>query len=256
MTDATDADMTIDALARQARLPVRTIREYHTMRLLPPPERRGRVGFYGPRHRERLELIARLQQRGYSLAGIRDLLRAWEEGSDLTALLGVEPGRALDETPLRITRAELEERIPALAGPALSDATSAGLLWPDGDEFLVRSPALLAFVADGTAAGLPLADMLDLAGTVRRDLTGLAESVAGIIVDRLLPRSPANLVPLLQRARILLLQGAASILADQLGAALRRRSAGAEGGAALRAAIEQISVGVEADSAGNVRTAR
>src|SRR6185437_14836403 len=40
---------------------------------------------------------------------------------------------------------------------------------------------------------------------------------------------------LLQRARMLLLQGAAGILADQLGASLLRRSADAEGGAALRA---------------------
>src|SRR5215467_10694666 len=66
--------MTIDDLARQAQLPVRTIREYHTMRLLPPPERRGRVGYYGPGHAHRLELITRLQGRGYSLAGISDML--------------------------------------------------------------------------------------------------------------------------------------------------------------------------------------
>src|SRR5215471_14672220 len=103
MADATGEDMTIDALARQARLPVRTIREYHTMRLLPPPERRGRIGIYDARHRQRLELIGRLQQRGYSLAGIRDLLQAWEEGTGLTSLLGVEPAQAaLDETPLRL----------------------------------------------------------------------------------------------------------------------------------------------------------
>jgi DNA-binding transcriptional MerR regulator len=75
--------LTIDDLARQARLPVRTIREYHTMRLLPPPERRGRVGIYDARHRQRLELIGRLQQRGYSLAGIRDLLQAWQDGHRL-----------------------------------------------------------------------------------------------------------------------------------------------------------------------------
>lgn len=257
----TTGDMTIDALARQARLPVRTIREYHTMRLLPPPERRGRVGFYGPAHRQRLELISRLQRRGYSLAGIRDLLQAWQDGTDLTSLLGVEPGQALDEMPLRLTRAELESRIPALAGPvvpgsALAGAASAGLILADGDGFLVRSPALLGFVADGVAAGLPLPDLLDLAGAVRREMAGLADVLADIIVDRLLPRSPADLASLLQRARMLLLQGAASTLADQLGAALLKRSADTETGAALRAAIEQIRVGAVADTAGQVWTAR
>ena len=46
----TDELLTIDDLARQVGLPVRTIREYHTMRLLPPPERRGRLGLYGTKH--------------------------------------------------------------------------------------------------------------------------------------------------------------------------------------------------------------
>src|SRR5215472_15780249 len=261
MTKTTGEDMTIDALARQAQLPVRTIREYHTMRLLPPPERRGRVGFYGPRHSQRLELITRLQRRGYSLAGIRDLLQAWQEGTDLTSLLGVEPGGALDETPLRLSRAELEERIPALSGQALSDATAAGLIHPDGDDFYVRSPALLGFVADGAAAGLPLPDLLDLTSAVRRELAALAEVISDILVDRLLPRrspdhGPADLASLMQRARMLLPQGAASILTDQLGAALLKRSAEAEGGAALRAAIEQIRVGAVADTAGRIRPAR
>src|SRR5215471_17323075 len=48
--DAEAPGMSIDELARQAQLPVRTVREYHTLRLLPPPERRGRVGVYEPAH--------------------------------------------------------------------------------------------------------------------------------------------------------------------------------------------------------------
>jgi hypothetical protein len=74
------------------------------MPLLPPPERRGRIGVYGAQHVERLALIGRLQRRGYSLAGIKDLLAAWDAGADLTTLLGVDSGpAALDETPLRIS---------------------------------------------------------------------------------------------------------------------------------------------------------
>ena len=108
MTSAaeTDEPLTIDDLARRVGLPVRTIREYHTMRLLPPPERRGRLGLYGDEHIQRLRLIIRLQRRGYSLAGIRDLLAAWESGTDLVTLLGVDESQAaLDETPLWLTRA-------------------------------------------------------------------------------------------------------------------------------------------------------
>jgi DNA-binding transcriptional MerR regulator len=260
-TGGTGAGLTIDGLARQAQLPVRTIREYHTMRLLPPPDRRGRIGIYGPRHTQRLELIARLQRRGYSLAGIRDLLQAWDAGANLTTLLGVEPGQApLDETPLRLTQAELSARLPALSGPSLRRACSIGLVQPHGEGFLVRSPALLALVADGTTAGIPLREMLDLADTLCRELTSLAELMARLIVERLEPfqagQRPGGLPALLQRGRHLLLQAAVSTLADRLATALVQRSAGTEGGAALRAAVEHIRVGAVTDSAGNIRHPR
>jgi DNA-binding transcriptional MerR regulator len=255
----TSPEMTIDELARRTQLPVRTIREYHTMRLLPPPQRRGRMGFYDAGHVRRLELIARLQGRGYSLAGIRDLLQAWAAGVDLTSLLGIEPGRApLDEMPLRLTKAELLGRVPALSGPVLPRASAAGLVEPDGDDFLVRSPALLALVGDGERAGIPITDMLSLAATLRDQLSSLAEIIADLTAYRLLPalragQNPGQLVPLLQRGRLLLLQGVASLLADSLAEALLQRSAEADGGMVLRAALEQIRVGVVADASGSIR---
>src|SRR5215471_19245367 len=224
--------MTIDELARRARLPVRTVREYYALRLIPPPERQGRVGIYGPRHLERLELIARLQRRGYSLAGIRDLLQAWAKGADLTSVLGIEPGQAaLDEIPQRLTRAELLARVPALSGPALARACDVGLIQAADDGYLVRSPALLGLVE-----------------TLRGRLSSLAETIADMIADRLLPtlrdgQNPGDVVPFLQRGRLLLLQAAASTLADRLGAALTQRSAGTGDAAALRAALDQVRVG-------------
>jgi DNA-binding transcriptional MerR regulator len=261
--------MTIDDLARHSGLPVRTIREYHSMRLLPPPERRGRVGIYGPGHVRRLTMIGQLQRRGYSLAGIRDLLRAWDAGTGLTAVLGVEPGpAALDETPLRLSRAELAERFGVFAGRLLDEACAAGLIQPGAEDLLVRSPALLALVADGIQAGVRPADMLELAATLRQDLTPLAETLGGIITDRLiLPllragKQPADLAPLLQRGRLLLIQAAASTLTDRLGAALLRRAdhaglasdedAGDTSGQALRALIEQIRIGAVTDAAGAI----
>src|SRR5215469_14570659 len=136
--EAAHETLTIDDLARQVQLPVRTIREYHTMRLLPPPERRGRLGLYGSRHVKRLQLIARLQQRGYSLAGIRDLLAAWESGTGLSTLLGVDEGRtAMDEAPLLLTRQELFQRLPALDPATLGRARQVGLVVPRGEDSFV-----------------------------------------------------------------------------------------------------------------------
>lgn len=259
----THGSLTIDDLARQVQLPVRTIREYHTMRLLPPPERRGRLGLYDDRHVQRLHLITRLQRRGYSLAGIRDLLGAWESGTDLTTLLGVDESQAaLDETPLRLTRAELFQRLPALDPAALSRARQAGLVRPYGeDHFVVRSPALLSLVADWVGAGVPLDDTLDLIEVLADDLGNLARTLADLIIERIWEPVPATsrageLPNLLRRGRPLLLQGTASTLADRLGAALAERAETTSDGGRLRAALDEIRVGAVADSAGTIHRVR
>jgi DNA-binding transcriptional MerR regulator len=256
---ATDQPLSIDELAQRVQLPVRTIREYHTMRLLPPPERRGRLGLYGSRHVQRLQLIARLQRRGYSLAGIRDLLGAWESGTDLTTLLGVNESQpALDETPLLLTRAELSDRLPALDAAALSRARQIGLVRSHGeDHFVVRSPALLGQVADWVGAGVPLDQALDVIQVLTADLGVLAGQLADLIVERIwepvsATSRAAELPDLLRRGRSLLLQGAVSTLADRLGAALADRAGTTGDGDRLRAALDDIRVGAVVDSAGNI----
>ena len=258
--EETHEPLTIDDLARRVQLPVRTIREYHTMRLLPPPERRGRLGLYGGQHVQRLRLIARLQRRGYSLAGIRDLLGAWESGTDLTTLLGVDESQAaLDETPLRLTRAELFQRLPGLDDPAaLGRAGAAGLVRAHGqDHFMVRSPALLGLVADWVRAGVPLDEALDVIEVLTGDLEALARKLADLTAERVWARASAGgrateLRDLLRRGRPLLLQGTASTLADRLGAALAERADTVEDGGRLRAALEDIRVGAIADAAGTI----
>src|SRR3954453_17163206 len=67
-------EYTIDELAARTGMTVRTVRFYATEGLLPPPTRRGRVGYYGPAHRMRLELIRTLQEHGYTLAAIERVL--------------------------------------------------------------------------------------------------------------------------------------------------------------------------------------
>ena len=67
--------MTVDELAARAGVTVRTIRFYSTRGLLPPPQIAGRrVGFYGPAHLGRLELVRELQAHGFTLAAIERYL--------------------------------------------------------------------------------------------------------------------------------------------------------------------------------------
>src|SRR5213079_2147316 len=67
-------ELRVEDLAGRADVSVDTIRFYQKRRLLPPPERRGRIAWYGTEHVERLARIKDLQRRGFSLAVIRRIV--------------------------------------------------------------------------------------------------------------------------------------------------------------------------------------
>ena len=112
------SDMTVDELARRAGTTTRNVRAHQTRGLLPPPRMVGRVGYYDEGHLARLNYIDRLQERGFSLAAIQELLRGWEEGRSLTEVLGFEEALTApwsDEQPEHITRDRLLELFPEIA---------------------------------------------------------------------------------------------------------------------------------------------
>src|SRR4051812_40137331 len=86
--DETDG-VGVDEFARRCDTTVRMVREYQTLGVLPAPRKVGRVARYGPDHMARWRAIGRLQERGYSLAAIADLFKAWETGSSLPSVLGI-----------------------------------------------------------------------------------------------------------------------------------------------------------------------
>lgn len=81
MTDTAAAEetgtaelLTIDELSAATGLSVRTTRYYASLGLIPPPVRRGRIAYYGPEHRGRLELVRALQDHGFTLQAIERYL--------------------------------------------------------------------------------------------------------------------------------------------------------------------------------------
>ena len=129
--------------------------------------------------------------------------------------------------------------------------------WHGGDNFVVRSPALLSLVADWVRAGVPLGEALDVVDVLTGDLDALAGKLADLIVERIwAPVSAAGrtgeLPDLLRRGRPLVLQGTATTLADRIGAALAERADTADDGGLLRAVLDDIRVGAIADSAGRI----
>ena len=111
--DPPRTEYTIDELAAVAQVPSRTIRFYQSRGALMPPEIRGRVAYYGPRHVERLKLIAQLQDRGLRIDAIRDLLASIDRGEvDLAEWLGVEQqvqAPWANDQPRTVTEEELYE---------------------------------------------------------------------------------------------------------------------------------------------------
>src|SRR5438132_13251306 len=85
------SDLTIDELARQSGVTVRNTRAHQSRGLLPPPDVRGRTGYYGPEHVARIELIRELQSEGFNLESIRRLLS--------------DTGGGMSDEVLRFTRA-------------------------------------------------------------------------------------------------------------------------------------------------------
>lgn len=179
---ASGEEWTVDQLAQRAEVPVRTIREYQTMGLVHPPRKAGRVGLYDANHLRRLRLIARLQNRGYSLAGIGDLLSAWRGGDALTDILGLEPDELVhvDEPGAPATLEQLTRLLPALVPDRFENLLATGVVEACGpDRYCVPSPSLLQLTIDALDAGVDPTAVLELLTTLR----SAADTVADAVLD-------------------------------------------------------------------------
>jgi DNA-binding transcriptional MerR regulator len=238
----------VEELAARSGVPVRTIREYQTWRLLHAPARDGRVGWYDESHVERLTLIGRLQQRGYSIAGIRDLLDAWSTGSDLRTVLGVDAGSSpetVDEVPVFVTEAALGELFPgdAETSTITEGLLAAGVIVRVGDDLVARSPAMLVLVGDAVRAGLSRDEALRVAGALIAATESAADVMAETVVAAISRADPATLEPMLRRGRVLAGRAVASHLIHQVGRRLFER---AEADSELAEVIEHLRIGTTA----------
>lgn len=218
-----DDELTIDELAHEAGLPTRTIREYQTVGLLPGPERRGRIGIYRRSHVTRLELIGRLQRRGYSLAGIGDLLASWREGADLGEVLGLDPDQLvhLDEPGTPATLDQLTRLLPALVPERLDDLVATRLVEACGpDRYCIESPSLLQLSIDALDAGYDADRVLDLLAVIGTATTQIGEATIALLSDRPPRTSTDQLVSMATRGRGLLAHGTGRLTVTAIGRAL------------------------------------
>lgn len=153
----------IDEFAHRVDTSVDTIRFYQKRGLLAPPEREGRVGWYGPEHADRIARIRDLQQRGLSLAVIQRLLNGELDAADQPLVEAVvaaddadapctlEELAALSDVPLSILEAVANE---GLLIPRVVDGEAR---YSASDADVVRAGLTLL------EAGIPLPELVSLA---------------------------------------------------------------------------------------------
>ena len=182
-------ELTVEQLAYETGMSVRNIRNHQSRGLLPPPEVRARVGYYGDEHVERLRLIQQMQAEGFKLSAIQRLIG--DDGDAVDRFVGLR--RAItapfeSESPEVLTAEELAERF----GPVednqreLAKAVKLGLLvgLPDG-RFEAPSPALLRAAEEVTQRGVPLAAALRVIERVQRSSRSIAHSFVELFLDEL-----------------------------------------------------------------------
>ena len=185
--DAPLAQLTIDELARRTGMTVRNIRAHQSRGLLPPPQVRGRTGYYGAEHTARIELIREMQADGLNLEAIRRLL----EGAGDSSTEVLDFARAL--------RAPFEEEQPEIV-----EAAELAHIWGDAavpDPDLIRRAEKLGILRplpDGRVevisprlqrAGKELADLgvsaevaLATVAKLRRHSEGVADAFVDLFV--------------------------------------------------------------------------
>ncbi|MCC6200890.1 MAG: MerR family transcriptional regulator [Moraxellaceae bacterium] len=190
---------TIDELARAAGTTVRNVRAYQDRGLIAPPVRRGRAGIYSDAHLGRLRMINQLLERGFTIANIKELVDAWEQGQDLDHVLGLDSviaGTWSIETPHYISAEEITE----IFGDEINEVTLAralriGLFDVEEGKIKVPSPRILQAGTELHKAGVPLDALLREIEVLREDTDRLTRSFVQLVATHLVDPLTDNSLP-------------------------------------------------------------
>jgi DNA-binding transcriptional MerR regulator len=179
--------LTIEQLAAQSGMSVRNIRSHQARGLLPPPEVRTRVGYYGPEHVAQLRLIRDLQADGFNLAGIKRLLDD-TQGTAERLMRFKESLTEHREHAETLTLAELGRRFRVSserAARVLAQAEQLGVLVPAGEgRYEVPSPSLLAVAEEVVGRGIPLEAALGVFEELERHCDAVARAFVKLFVTQ------------------------------------------------------------------------
>jgi DNA-binding transcriptional MerR regulator len=177
----------VEGLAAEGDISVDTVRYYQSRGLLQPPERQGRVAWYGPQHLERIAQIKSLQAKGLTLAAIRRVVAGELGAADVDLAAAVvaarEPG-GRDDVGAAVDQGEtldLEEfsarsGVPASLIQAVErQGIRLGRLVDGQERYTAADIELVRTALRLLEYGLPLPDLLALARDADVAMRALAE---------------------------------------------------------------------------------
>jgi DNA-binding transcriptional MerR regulator len=184
---APEATLTVEQLAYETGMSVRNIRNHQSRGLLPPPEVRARVGYYGPAHVARLRLIQEMQAEGFKLSAIERLIG--EHGEDADRFVGLRQAVTAPfatEAPEVYTRQELVEKFGTDDDRLLDKAQKLGLLIDlGGERYEVPSPALVRAAEEVTGMGIDLPAALAVIERLNRNAQSSARTFVNLFVEEI-----------------------------------------------------------------------
>ena len=178
-------DLTIEQLAAESGMTVRNIRSHRARGLLPAPEVRDRVGYYGPEHVSRLRMIQELQAEGFNLKGIERLLEQSPGPAEQFLSFKRALGSSFEsEEPQTFTQEELVERFGEDDRGALKQAVESGALVPIGeDRFEAPVPSLLDAAEGVVAQGVPMSHALAVLSKVQDRCKSVAREFVRLFLE-------------------------------------------------------------------------
>src|SRR3954452_21217928 len=179
-------ELTIEELASRSGMTVRNIRSHRARGLLPPPEVRDRVGYYGPQHLTRLRMIQELQAEGFNLKGIERLLEQSPGPAEQFLSFKRSLGASFEgEEPQTFSREELMTRFPSEnPDETLKRSIDAGALIPVEDgRYEARVPSLLDAAEGVMQQGVPLEHALAVIAKVQDRCKSVAHEFVRLFME-------------------------------------------------------------------------
>src|SRR3954454_7530875 len=189
---AASGEYRIEELARLAGTTTRNIRVYRDRGLLHPPLRVGRIALFNDTHLTRLRLITSMLDRGYTIAHVREMLSAWEEGKNLGDVLGLETAIVGTWTTERSQTMSLAEARQLLGDTDAFDRLGKlHVIRVDGERATITRPKLIEAFNEVRGYGVSIDKLIDLHEQILPKIDEISDMLVRVgfehVADRIKP---------------------------------------------------------------------